>query len=184
MSGGDCCSEGRCFSIPIRPVHHQSLIVNTGPSNAPVARSASVGLLHRTVLCWWCTIKTTFYWSEKAGVVNLKHVLELPPKQQEACCVIDCGDRVGGKICLEFWRHLEAEHPIFLAGNADSVKCNDCRQQRSIDGHLCSIIACLGRFTLVSFRWHPKRLKAALQRESKDQKLSGWTLFEEGYGYL
>lgn len=53
----------------------------------------------------------------------------------------------GGKICLEFWKHLEAEQPTFLAGNADGVKCNGCRQQRSIHAHLCSAIECLGRST-------------------------------------
>lgn len=147
------------------------------------AQSASVGLLHQTVLCQWCTIKTTFYQSEKAGVVNLKHVLESPPKQQEACLIVDCVDRVGDKICLEFWRHLEAEHPTFLAGNANGVKCNDCRQQRGIDSLLCLLLS-LRRFTLVSFRWHPKRLKAALQRGSKGQKHPGRTLLEEDYGYL
>lgn len=170
MSGGNCCSEGRCFCIPIRPVHHQSLIVNTGPSDAPVALWANVGLLYRTILCRWCAIKTTLYRSEKAGVVDLQPVLELPPKQQEVCLVVDWG---GGKICLEFWKHLEAEQPTFLAGNADGVKCNDCRQQRSIHVHLCSAIECLGRSTLVPLRWHPKRLKAALQRGSKDRKHSG-----------
>lgn len=91
MSGGDCCSEGRCFCIPIRPVHHQSLIVNTGPSDAPVALWANVGLLNRTILCRRCAIKTILYRSEKAGVVDLQPVLELPPKQQEACLVVDWG---------------------------------------------------------------------------------------------
>lgn len=59
-----------------------------------------MGLLYRTILCRRCAIKTTLYRSEKAGVVDLQPVLELPPKQQEACLVVDCGG--GGKICLEF----------------------------------------------------------------------------------
>lgn len=40
---GISCSEGRCFYVPIRPVFHQGLIVNTGLSNAPVAQQVSVG---------------------------------------------------------------------------------------------------------------------------------------------
>lgn len=51
-----------------------------------------MGLLYRTILCRRCAIKTTLYRSEKAGVVDLQPGLELPPKQQEACLVADCGE--------------------------------------------------------------------------------------------